>query len=203
MVNNCLKVMAGDGMDQFGSRTGAHLRSKRRPATQVTGGAAIIGQLGKKGVGAELASCERAVENCSSSLMRRPEFIAGLSSAAAWPLAGRAQQSAMPIIDYMLRPEQRGVIAKFRGPPRDPELGSANLLAILRWIREPPRDPELVKAKPNLRHRRNLMYGTVPHMCGQAAVPPVRRGSQGALARACLAQSSESPHHPEREEGRC
>ena len=46
--------------------------------------------------------------------MKRREFIAGLGSAAAWPVLVRAQQPAMPVIGYLTPETEVNLAAAFR-----------------------------------------------------------------------------------------
>ena len=68
--------------------------------------------------------------------MRRRDFITLLSSAAAWPVAARAQQQAMPVIGYLGSPfadDEYVTVPFLQGLKETGYVGGQNLAVEYRW----------------------------------------------------------------------
>ena len=79
--------------------------------------------------------------------MRRREFIAGLGSAAAWPLGARAQQRAVPTIGWLHSSQEREqdyIPAFYRGLAQTGYVEGRNVAVEHRWPEgHPERSPAL------------------------------------------------------------
>jgi putative ABC transport system substrate-binding protein len=79
--------------------------------------------------------------------MRRREFIAGLGSAAAWPMVARAQQPAVPVIGFLdtsSAEARKEVVSEFRRGLRDAGYIEGQNVAIeFRWGNGQPIMPQL------------------------------------------------------------
>jgi putative ABC transport system substrate-binding protein len=89
-------------------------------------------------------------------MIRRREFIAGLGSAAAWPLAARGQQPAMPVVGFLdlrsPRPDASDVAAFRQGLGAAGFVEGRNVVIEYRWAntqerRLAPLASELVQRK--------------------------------------------------------
>jgi putative ABC transport system substrate-binding protein len=107
--------------------------------------------------------------------MRRREFIVGLGGAAAWPMAARAQQGAMPVIGYLSGNTEtafRGVTAAFRqGLSERGYVEGRNIEILYRWAES--RNERLPSMAADLVRRRvDVIFanaGTAPALVAQSA----------------------------------
>jgi putative tryptophan/tyrosine transport system substrate-binding protein len=87
--------------------------------------------------------------------MRRREFIAALGSAAAWPLAARAQQSAMQVIGFLDSRSPEAVTDRLRGLrlglKESGYVEGENVTIVYRWAEN--RDDRLPELATDLAHR--------------------------------------------------
>src|SRR5271163_292213 len=105
------------------------------------------------------------------SQMRRREFIAGLGSAAAWPVRARAQQPALPTIGWLHSSperEQDYIPAFYRGLAQTGYVEGRNVAVEHRW--------------PGRRERSSVLAAELVHRQVAVIVVITTRGSLIAKA---------------------